>query len=200
MPSNHPASNPQSIWKNQSMEAFKMSADELRRKTEQRQKKSRVEAVKMIASGLIGCGFFAFAFFRTHTLVPRLGFGLISLWGIYLAWQAYQWMWPGRRADDAALNPTLRSYREELERQRDYVWHIFRRTALPVCFLGMAMVLAPRVLQSLRTPQLLLLNMAPLLVLFVIWCAIFFPHRRRSLRKLQHEIDELRGLEAAGRS
>lgn len=197
MPNNHPASDPQNIWKNQPTEAFKMSVYELRRKTEQRQKKSRFEAAKMIASGIIACGFFTLAFLRTHTLIPRLGFGLISLWGIYLAWQAYRWMWPGRLADDAALNPTLRSYREELERQRDYVWQIFRRTALPVCFLGMAMVLAPQVLQSLSTPRLLLLNLAPLLVLFVIWCAIFFPRRRRSLRKLQHEIDGLRRLEAA---
>src|ERR1039458_3443638 len=43
MPSEFPMNDPRNIWQNQPTEPFKMSADELRRKAQQRQRKARFE-------------------------------------------------------------------------------------------------------------------------------------------------------------
>jgi hypothetical protein len=45
-------------------------------------------------------------------------------------------------------------------------------------------------IKALGSPRLVL-NVLPVLVLLVIWCALFFPQRKRRLRKLEQEIREL---------
>ena len=97
------------------------------------------------------------------------------------------------------MSTSLEFYRSELERRRDYALHIWRRAGLTFCFLGAAMVVLPGLIKSLGSPRLLL-NFAPLFALLAIWLAIFFPKRKRRLRKLQQEIDELRTFETEGRS
>lgn len=64
MPSEFPMNDPRNIWRNQTTEAFKMSADELLRKAQQRERKSRFEATYSIIIGLILFVFFAWAFAR----------------------------------------------------------------------------------------------------------------------------------------
>ena len=200
MPSEFPMNDPRNIWKNQTTEAFKMSADELHRKSQQRQRKDRFVAVYSIISGLILFVFFAWTFARVHNeVVPRIGVGVMSLWGIYYAYQAYKWFWQERLAPDAALNTTVQSYRSELEKRRDYGRHIWRRLGLPFLFLGLAMVIVPGLIKSLDAPRLLL-SFVPFFVLFAIWCAIYFPRRKRGQQKLQQEIDELRVFERENRS
>ena len=177
-----------------------MSADELHRKSQQRQRKARFVALYSIISGLILFVFFAWTFARVHNeVVPRIGVGVMSLWGIYYAYQAYKWFWQERLAPDAALNTTVQSYRSELEKRRDYGRHIWRRLGLPFLFLGLAMVIVPGLIKSLDAPRLLL-SFVPFFVLFAIWCAIYFPRRKRGQQKLQQEIDELRVFERENRS
>jgi Na+/melibiose symporter-like transporter len=198
MPSEFPMNDPRNIWKNQTTEAFKMSANELRRKAQQRERKSRFEAAYSIIIGLILFVFFARTFARAHELAPRIGFGVLSLWGIYFAYQACKRIWQERLAPDATLNTTLQSYRSELEKRRDYAQHIWRRV-LTFCFLGMALVIVPALIKSLDAPRLLV-NFVPFFVLLAIWCAIFFPMRKRNQRKLQQEIEELCVFERENRS
>lgn len=194
MPSEFPMNDPRSIWRNQPTEPLKMSADELRRKAQRRQRKARFAALFSIIVGLILFVFFARAFVKIHELIPRIGFGLISFWCIYFAYQAYRWVWPGRLAPDAALNTTLQSYRSELEKQRDYGRHIWRRAGLTFCFLGVAMLIVPEMVKSLHNPRLLV-NVAPVSVLLAIWFATFFFIRKRQQQKLQREIEELHAFE-----
>lgn len=198
MPSEFPMNDPQNIWKNQATEAFKMSADQLRRKAGQRERKSRFEAAYSIIVGFLLFVFFGWTIFRTHELLPRVGFGVLSLWGLYFAYRASKRLRQARLAPDAALNTTLESYRGELEKRRDYTRHIWRNV-LAVCFLGVALVIGPALIDSLDAPRLLL-NLVPFFALLAIWSAIFFPMRTRSMRKLQREIEELRAFEGESRS
>jgi hypothetical protein len=198
MPSEFPMNDPRNIWKNQPTEAFKMSADGLRRKAQQRERKSRFEGAYSIIIGLILFVFFACIFARVHNeVVPRIGFGVLSLWSIYFAYQRSKWFRHGRLAPDATLNTTLQSYRSELENYRDYLRHVWRKL-LPV-FLGMALVIVPALIKSLDAPRLLV-NLVPFFVLLAIWCSIFFPRRKRNQRKLQQEIEELPVFERENRS
>jgi hypothetical protein len=175
-----------------------MSANELCRKAQQHERKARFEALYSIIAGLILFVFFAWRFVEPYEVVPRMGVGLLSLWGIYYAYQAYKWIWPGRLTPDATLNTTLQSYRSELEQRRDYGQHLWRRAGLTFLVLGVAMVIVPALIKSLDTPRLLL-NTLPFFVILAIWLAVFLRLRKRNRGKLQQEIEELRALERENR-
>ena len=201
MPSEFPVNDPRNIWQNQPTEPLKMSTNEIRAKAQRHQTKARFQAVYSIIIGLFLCVFFARVFVRPgdYWVVSRMGAGLLSLWGIYYAYQAYKWIWPGRLTPGAALNTTLQSYRSELEKRRDYGRHFWRRAGLTFCVLGVAMVIVPALIKSLDTPRLLL-NTLPFFVLLAIWLAVFLRLRKRNRGKLQQEIEELRALERENRS
>jgi hypothetical protein len=191
--------DPQNIWRNQTTEAFKMSADQLRSKAQQRQSKARLEAIYSILAGLVLFAFFARTVTQVHDVVPRIGFAVLSLWGIYFACQAYKWIWARRSELDATVNTTLQAYRSELEKRRDYVRHIWQRAGLTFCSLGAVMVVTPALLKWQDAPRMLA-NWAPVYILLAVWLAVFFPMRRRRQQKLNQEIDELRGFEREGRA
>ena len=198
MPSEFPMNDPRNIWQNQPTEPFKMSADELRRKAQQRERKARFEAIYSTILVLLVCIFFARTFARAHEVLPRLGLGLLILWGLHFAYQARRGIWPRRLGPDATVSTSLEFYRSALERRRYYGLHIWRRSGLTFCFLGIALLVLPGLIQS-DAPRFLLNNL-PFFVLLAIWLAIFFPMRKRRLRKLQQEIDELRAFERGDRS
>lgn len=194
MPSEFPMQDPQNIWKNQPTEAFKMSTDQLRFKAKQNQTKSRLEALLQIAIGIFLSIFFAWDCAKEHNGLGRLGLGILSLWGLYAAWQAYRGIWPGKLGPDATAITSLEFYRSELEKRRDFVMHVWRRAGLTYCFLGLALIVLPELIRSFAAPRLLL-NVAPVLMLLVLWVAIFIPMRKRKQRNLQLEIDGLKLFE-----
>jgi len=194
MPSKFPMHDPQNIWQSQTTEPFKMSTTQLRLRAQQNQKKARLKAQFSIVIGLVLFVLFARTFAKGGDVVPRMGLGLISLWCLYFAYQAYRWIWPGRLAPDAPLNATIKSYRSALEKRRDYARHIWRKSGLTFCFLGLALVVVPGLIQSIDHPGLLT-NFVPIFVLLTLWFVAFFFISRRDRRKLQREIGELRAFE-----
>jgi uncharacterized membrane protein YfcA len=186
--------DPRTIWQNQPKEPFKMSADEMRLRAQRFQMKARLTAVFTIATALLVCAFFGWSFARTHELVPRMGYAIISLSGIVMAYQTYKWIWPGNLPADTPVSTSLEFYTSELERRRDYRRHIWRRTGLPYMFLGLAMVIIPALIAAFGAPRLFL-NMIPFFLLLTIWFVVFFRLKKRNLHKLQQEIDELRTFE-----
>jgi hypothetical protein len=186
--------DPQKIWQEQPTEATKMSLEEIRRKARKFQNKARLTALAAIVIGLILCGVFAGTFAKAQFLVLRIGWGVLSLWGFYGAYQAYKWIWPGSLAQDATLATSLDFYRRELERRRDYGRQIWSRSGLWLCFIGLALVVIPALIASFRTPRLLL-NAVPFFVLLATWFVAFSYIRKRNQGNLQREIDELTALE-----
>lgn len=194
MPDEFPLNDPKKIWQDQPTEAIKMSLEEVRRKAQKFQTKSRLATIAWFVMGLLLCVAFARMSTGVQDVIPRIGWGVLSLWALYGPYQAYRWIWPGRLAEDATLNTSLDFYRRELERKRDYERHIWRRSGLTFCFAGLALAILPELIPALKTPRLLL-NAAPFFVLLVIWFVLFFVLRKRNRQKLQREIDELNALE-----
>jgi hypothetical protein len=199
-------SDPQQLWQNQPTEAFAMSADKLRRKVQQSDRKARravflSAAIALFLFFFFGWGFLSFSKFQSFDLgqfgewITRLGFGVLSLWSLYSGYKAYKVIWPSPAPSDAELKTTLQSYRQQLEKRYDYSRNIWLRSGLIFCFLGLAMVVMPILIRDLATSPRLLTNVAPIFVLFILWLAIFIPQRKRRQRKLQQEIDQLRALE-----
>ena len=194
-----PMDDPENIWQNQTTEPFRMSLDQLRQKAQERQEKARCAALFSIIMGTILCIFFAWGFATAAGMLLRMGFGVLSLWCLYFSYQAYRWTWPVSISDDASLSTTVQAYRSELENRRDYGRKIWRKAGLSFCCLGLGLIVVPELVRSLQNSRLLL-NVMPVCVLFAIWLFAFFPARRRKLRKLQQEIDELREFENQGRA
>jgi hypothetical protein len=199
MPNEFPSPDPQNIWQNQPTEQFIMSADQLRYKGQQLQRRARVKTIFSIIMGIALFIFFGRQTFLAGYSVPGIGLGLISLWGIYFAYQAYHWTWPKRVAQDATLDTTLRSYKSGLEQQGYYARNIWLRTGLPFCFLGLALVVVPGLIKSFSKPGLFV-NFVPLFGLLASWFVGFYFIRRRDRRKLAQEIEEVRAFEGANRS
>ena len=172
-----------------------MSLDEIRQRARQLQTKARLAALTWIALGLCLSALFARAFAGAHDLVPRIGYGVLSLWGLYGVYQAYRWIRPGRLAADATFSTSRDFYRQELERQRDYNRHIWRKSGLTLAFLGLALVAVPALVKAIHTPGLLP-NIVPLLVLVAVWFVAFFYAKKRNRQKLQREIDEVKALDS----
>jgi len=191
MPDEFP--DPKKIWQEQPTEVTRMSLEEIRRKAHQFHSRGRLKALTAIVIGIALCGVFAATAAKPQYLVLRIGWGILSLWALYGAYQAYKWIWPSSLAADATLSTSLDFYRRELERRRDYVRHIWRKSGLWLCFLGLALVVVPALIAALETPRLLV-NAVPFFLLLSTWFVAFIYIRRRDQRTLQREIDELDAL------
>lgn len=199
MANEFPPNDPRNIWQQQSTEPVKMSANQIRMRAQRHEFNARMEALITIVTGILMSFAFARTFTRTADATSRLGWGILSIWGIYAAVQAYRWIWPRKLPPDTTpAGPSLAFYRSELERRRDYGLHVWRRSGLPVCFLGMALVVAPGLAAALHAPGRLW-NAAPFAILLALWIAFFVPMRRRKQQLLDDEIDELNQLEREGR-
>jgi hypothetical protein len=193
MPDEFPPEDPKQIWQNQPTEAMQMSLEEIRRKAHQFHNKARLKALTAIVIGIALCGVFAATAAKPQYLVLRIGWGILSIWALYGAYQAYKWIWPSSLAPEATVGTSLDFYRRELERRRDYVRHIWRRSGLWGCFTGLALVVAPALMGALRAPRLLV-NAVPLFVLLTTWFVVFSSIRKRERTNLQREIDALNAL------
>jgi polyferredoxin len=208
MASEFPTNDLQNAWQNQPTEVFKMSAEKLRRKSQELDRRARVAVLVTAAIAILlflwfGWGFLSFPEkFQKFGLGPfgsrsvRLGFSVLSLWGLYHGYRTYEVFWPSLASSDADLKTTLQSYRQQLEKRRDYTKEIWLKSGLILCFLGIAMVVMPVLVRDIITPLRMLADLGPIFALLILWLAIFIPQRRRRQRKLQQEIDQLRVFES----
>lgn len=191
MRSEFPMNDPQGIWQNQRTEPLKMSANELHTRARQRQSRARFEARLSIVIGLACSVLFAWTFTRAHEALARMGWGLLSLWGIYAAFHAYKWIRPQNLPQDAPISTCLEFYRNELERRRDYLRHRWWRSGLPFFILGMTMVIVGTGPRTVSPHPLL--NVIPFLGLLAVWAVAFsFVKKKLGQENLQQEIEELR--------
>jgi polyferredoxin len=208
MASEFPTNDLQNAWQDQPTEVFKMSAEKLRRKAQELDRRARVAVLVTAAIAILlflwfGWGFLSFPEkFKNFGLGPfgsrsvHLGFGVLSLWGLYHGYRTYKVLWPSLASSDADLKTTLQSYRQQLEKRRDYTKKIWLKSGLIFCFLGIAMVVMPVLVRDIITPLRMLADLGPIFALLILWLAIFIPQRRRRQRKLQQEIDQLRAFES----
>lgn len=182
-------SDPKNTWQSQPTEETKMSTGEVRRRARDLHEKQRDTAILWIVLGFVLSAFFGWTAWKSQGVMLRAGWGLLSVWSLYSAYHARRWIWPGNLAPDAVASSSLGFYRRELERRRDYAEHVWRRSGLPVAFLGMALLLGPPLSKGLT------LNAAPFFILLTVWFVAFYFQRKRDRTRLQRDIDELNGLE-----
>jgi hypothetical protein len=207
MPSEFPPNDLQNVWQNQPTGVFKVSVEKLRCKAQRLDRNARLTVLFSAVIAIVLFLFFGWAFlsfpeeYRDFGLEPigawtvRLGFGVLSLWSLYSGYKTYKVFWPSRATSEADLRTTLRSYRFQLEKRRDYSQNIWLRSGLIFCMAGLAMVVTPVLVREIVTPVRMLADLGPIFVLLIVWLLIFIPTRRRRQRRLRQEIDQLRAFE-----
>lgn len=202
MPNDFLMKDPQQVWQDQPTEALKMSASDLRRKAVGRQSKARFEALSTITIGIVLCLVFAWSFARGNNMLSRIGWGLLSLCGIYIAYHGYRWIWPGNLPEEAPIGTCLEFYRRALERKRDYQ-NRWWRSGLPLLLLlGMVMGglgAGARNATPQNPPLNPWLNALPFVLVLAVWAVAFLVMRKKLGGDLQQEIDELRAFERESR-
>lgn len=170
-----------------------MSSDAIRERAQELRHKTGLQFYSVCAVGLALIAFDIWRFTSSQTPFQRAGFCLAVAWTLYGLRETAERIWPRRLPWDAALTSCLYFARRELERQRDYSRHIWLWLAGPMLF-TFAVAAAPVVIAVSHHPGDLL-KAWPALILFAIWLVMFVTGLKRSRRKLQREIDELRALE-----
>ena len=163
-----------------------MSEAELRRRVEDRRKRDGERALMGVVIGLALGLVFALAAARASAPITTAGWGVLSLWSLYFAYQVRRWLWP----EDPPTTPSLQFYREEVEQRLAYSRQIWLRSGLPVAFLGLALVIVPPLARGRA-----LLNAAPFFILLVAWAVMFRRQRRHEREALERELADLQALE-----
>jgi len=175
------------LWGNQPVEPVQASADDLRRKAQRFEAKTRREFRMAVALLIVlAAGYGSFLFFFPGT-VQRIGSGLALSGFLSGAYQLYR-RGPARKVPPGPASATCAAYRAELERQRDFRLGAWSRLVAfvpgPVVFLT-GFLAAEQGLAE-RLGLAMLLAAAPF--------AVGIPLNLWSARKLQREIDALDAL------
>lgn len=187
--------DPQSIWQNQvsenqkrgdmkiSTEYFRLKAEQLRATSKQVQMAQYLAfGALVIASGL--------GFFRLSNPTVRVGMILLAAGSVGAAWRQR-----ARRASSStAPVPGLEAYRRELQRWRDHAADLWVLAPLVPGAVVAALPLIASVSQQVAANPAVIIKITPFCVLLVVWFLIFVPGRRRRLRNIDRELEELERL------
>ncbi len=183
--------DPRNAWQSQPAEPFRLTPELLRYKARDRQQKARNEMMRSIVLGAVLFALFGWSCWRAPNLSARLGYGVVAAWCLYFAGQSYRRLRPADLPPDAEFGSCLAFYRAELEKRRDWSTHIWRRSGIPFCFLGVALLIGPAIWRMPRQ----IVNAMPFLILLIVGFFAFFRLKNRRRKELDQEIEQLRAFE-----
>jgi hypothetical protein len=206
------------VWQNQARENQNMSLIQLREKLQHLHQRIRLRTGISAGSGLLILAFFVRNFFRTESVIERVGWGLTILGTLCVLlpviYQNHRIMWSGNLAFNAGMTTCLSFYRSILLSYSHAIALLDRQqriigprlltdggTLLLLAGLG-ALLIRPvqRYYQLLQAPGPPSLRpWIPFLILLVIWGASFITLRRRQKAWLQREFESLEALEKENR-
>lgn len=114
------------LWQSQPVEGIKMSVEEIRSRATKFEKKIFWRNIREYVGSAIAIGLFVSFFVNSHDSLFRTGCALCIAGLLYMAYQL------NRRASVRSLpaelgaESSLQFYRGQLERQRDFIAHIWR--------------------------------------------------------------------------
>lgn len=179
--------DPKGLWQNQPVERTRISFQDLRGMADQMRRETQRNILASAGAGAaLALAFWRLQFARN----PWYDAGLVvaAVWaGGSLIWFRKR-IWPGRPAPDAVSVNGLEFYRSEIMERRDHL-----RTAwfwLGPVFLALG-ILVIRLLTIVFGESVPIRNIAPFLVLSLIWVGTMVSQTRSRLRKLDKELKDL---------
>lgn len=196
MQNNSSNNDPREIWQNQPTEIPIMTLEEIRRRGQKLQAKTRRVLLGWIAIALLIVGISVFGIIWTHSPIMRAAFALSIVWSVVGQFFVNRKKWSWAMAEDALVSTGLKSYRTEVERRRYISAHFL------LCIFGPSVLavgaLAAQII-SLARVQGALSKTMPFLTALAIWIVGVFIRRMRDQRELQGEINNLSLIEKSNR-
>jgi hypothetical protein len=192
-----PTTRLQEMWQCQPTEGITMSAEEVRNRAIKFEKRVFWRNGREYAGALIAAAVFAVSFEKTDDLGMRLAFAVLIAGLGYVVYQMHKRA-AAVPASEMGAKPYVQFHRQELERQRDYLRHIWRWYLGPLVPGMIALAAASFRLEYARSHNLsafqLLKGLGPLAIIFLLFVLIW-KINQWAATALQKEIDALTAAE-----
>ncbi len=186
--------DPKTVWQNQPAEKSIMTSEQISRKTQELQAKTRRTLINGILVSLSIFGIAAYGITSFDGPVVRGVFALAIVWSLAGHYFIDRGTWSTALPGGVISSTGLEAYRQEVERRRHLTGHYLMWSFGPVV-LALAAFVVP--LLHIAIQQGVLRNTIPFLVLLVMWAGGVFVTRTRDRQALQREIEELNNIEGA---
>lgn len=122
----------QQLWQQQPVEGTRMSIDEIRRRASRFEKKIMWRNVREYAVAGMASSLFVWFIIQTNKPLSRLACCLMIAGLVYMSYQLHRRASARSLPADLGAVNALQFHRAELERQRDFVAHIWRWYLVPM--------------------------------------------------------------------
>lgn len=181
----------QQLWQEQPVEGTRMSLDEIRTRAFKFENRIFWRNIREHAAGAIACGLFVWFFIHGHKPLFRVACALMIAGLVYMSYQLHRRASARSLPADMGAVNALQFHRAELERQRDFVGHIWRWYLGPM-LPGIAAYSLIALLAAHAHPWFALF-----INLFFAGCLVLtWRLNAYAARCLQKKIDDLQSMEA----
>jgi hypothetical protein len=182
------------LWLSQPVEGIKMSAEEIRNRATKFEKKVMWRNVREYVAGAIAAALFASFLIQSHDVFFRAACALMIAGLAYMAYQLHRRASVRRMPADLGAENSLQFHRSELERQLDFIRHIWRWYLAPLVPGMVTFSVASLGAHPNNLIRLALMNSFFALCLILVWrLNVYAAHC------LQKRIDDLYTVEATGK-
>jgi hypothetical protein len=182
------------LWQHQPVEGIPMSLEMIRKRAGKFEKKVLWRNVREYAGGAIAAALFASFFVKSHDIFFKVACAMMIAGLAYMAYQLHRRASARSMPTDLGTANSLQFHRSELERQRDFISHIWRWYLGPLIPGMVVFTLASALADSSahgRVRQAIADGIMAFSVIFVWRLNV------RAARCLQRRIDELYAAESA---
>jgi hypothetical protein len=179
------------LWQCQPVEGIKMSVEELRKRSAKFEKKIMWRNVREYVAGAIAAGLLASFIVKSHDVFFQLACGLMIAGLAYMAYQLYRRTSPRSMPAELGAANSLQFHRAELERQMNFLRHIWRWYLGPLVPGLVAFSLATMTGDHHHILRIVLVNSFFAFCMILVWRLNAY-----EVRCLQLRIDELHAVEA----
>jgi hypothetical protein len=182
------------LWQRQPVEGIPMSLEKIRKRAAKFEKKIMWRNVGEYVGGAIAAVLFASFFVQSHDVLFKVAFALMIAGLGYMAYQLHRKASARSMPADLGTANSLQFHRSELERQRDFISHIWRWYLGPL-IPGMVVLTVASALANSSSHGLVRLAISDAIMAFSV--ILVWRLNVRAARCLQRSIDELYTAEAA---
>jgi hypothetical protein len=183
--------DPGSLWRSQPLDKVEVNMQALiTRRMRDLRARTRMEIIFSIVAGMFFAVIAGWRILSAQDLFQQAGVGLVVIWILISAYRfrAYIWQRDPRPADALAA-PAAEHYRRELEIRRDHLRNIWIWNGpLVLALLFFLITLGRAVYPHLEQ----LVKAIPFLTALLVWLIFTTRQRRRQVREIEEEIQELR--------
>jgi hypothetical protein len=187
-----PNQNMKEIWQCQPVVGIKMSVEEIHKRAAKFERKIMWRNVREYVAGAMAAALFVSFLIKSHDVFFQVAFAMMIAGLAYMSYQLHRRTSPRRMPAELGAANSLQFHRSELERQLDFIRHIWRWYLGPLVPGLLAFSLATVVADHHNLVRIVLVNAFFALCLILVWRLNVY-----AASCLKRRIDELSAVEAA---